>query len=271
MSTPSQGRSVTVTGLSGRVQALKFMQRGSAAGTSSSTPSAPTSATSTPFKQTTSGHSTPASGQASPALSPSTPTAAGNFGQEDEQWSLSPAKISQLTAHVRPKAPQSAGTPVSPAKIEHEAGFEAWLLSRERESSRSASESTNTRQTFGSFKASAPAATSESGKKRSRDLTEEEARTEPGLDVDEDSEDNDEVLSLEEGSNPSRSQTSPGKKNGFIKPGSLQNNGSHKGKHPSSSPSSSTKKAKTGKKKDQDRVVYTRKRGGKQGISGGRN
>lgn len=268
MSEPSQSRSITVTGLSGRVQALKFMQRGSAAGATSSTPSAPTSATSTPARQATSGYSTPASGQTSPA--PHTPAASGSYGQEEEQWSLSPAKISQLTAKAQVKALQNASKPASPAKIEHEAGFEAWLLSRERNSANTSSESgatTNTRQAFGSFKA--PVA-SETGAKRSRDHTEEESRTEPEFDIDEDSEDDDEVLSLEEGSKPPQDKKLR-RKNGFIKPGALQNSGNKSGKRSSSTPSPSAKKSKSAKTRDQDRVVYTRKRGGKQGISGGRN
>lgn len=266
MSTPSQGRSVTVTGLSGRVQALKFMQRGSTASSSgTSTPSTP----STPIKHagTTSGHSTPAqtsSAPLSPTLTASPAAAAPSYAPDEEQWSLSPAKISQLTAKAKAQNRHTATTSAVPsANIEHEPGFETWLLDRERPSSRS----TNTRQTFGSFKLAAstdsPTA-SEAGKKRARDQSDE-----PSLGIDRlsQSEEEDKVLSKD----PDVGRGKKSQKNGFIKPGSLQNTSKSGGKTPSSPASKASQNFQSGKAKDQDRVVYTRKRGGKQGISGSRN
>lgn len=111
MSAPP-GRSATVTALSGRVHALKFMQRGS--------PSTPSKTTSeTPATPSTPASPSPA---ASPAPSvPGSPAAA--FGQ-DEQWSLSPAAIARIRANA--KTPTAKAGPV----ISHEAGFESWLIKR---------------------------------------------------------------------------------------------------------------------------------------------
>ena len=119
-------------------------------------------------------------------------------------------------------------------RIEQEAGFDAWLITREKQEATAGSKG-NQRQTFGKLGKQKEEEEEEDSKKRSRASDEEEP----------DFESEDEKQSK-----------------GFIKPGSS------KSKKDEASPSGN-KKVKHGKK-DQDKVVFARKRGGKQGISGGR-
>lgn len=230
MSAPP-GRSATVHSLSGRVNALKFMQRAS--------PS------STPTKSTT---STLPSTPATPASPSTSVPASPSIGGEDEQWSLSPAAIARLRAKA-----QGQSKNVGPT-IEQEAGFDAWLITREKEaqSSEERGAKTSSRQTFGKLGKQKEDDDEEDSKKRSRGADDGEGE-EPDFDEDE-SEDE--------------------KPRGFVKPGSLsKSNKAKRSEKQEQAPSpSSSKKARKDKGKggkDQDKVVYARKRGGKLGISGG--
>lgn len=129
--------------------------------------------------------------------------------------------------------------------IEQEAGFDAWLISTKEVSS--------SRQTFGSFGKQEQDEEEEKKKKRSRGQA-DDGGEEPDFDEQESEEET---------------------PKGFVKPGSLgnkskQNKGSES-KERVGSPSSSKKARKDKGRggKDQDKVVYARKRGGKLGISGG--
>ncbi|PWY98137.1 hypothetical protein BCV70DRAFT_218966 [Testicularia cyperi] len=274
MSTPS-GRSATVTGLSGRVQALKFMQRGGAASPSTtpgraspshSLPSSP----STPARQLQIGTAS-LSGAASPVESrTASPAPALPGAAEDEQWSLSPAKIAQLRAHANKSASNStpAAISVSSAHIYHEAGFDAWLIERQKSESDSSASRLSTsghRQTFGSLDKK----DREPSKKRTRSEEDQDPNTEPDFDFEEsfdEDEDKDEV----DAESSKRKKSGSGKTNGkqgFVKPGTL-------GKGRLEQSPSGAKKNKTqsrsSKSKNEDKVVYARKKGGKKGISGGK-
>ncbi|SPO30725.1 uncharacterized protein UTRI_05342 [Ustilago trichophora] len=247
MSAPP-GRSATVTSLSGRVNALKFMQRASPSSSSSFSSSSP----STPSKPRVSRRSqlaspSPSAG-ASPAPSISESSALGGEAEE-EQWSLSPAAIAKLRAKAQGKNIQQKNADALPI-ISQEAGFDAWLITREKDSVVAEEEKKpNARQTFGKL-----------GKNKQDDNDEEEgqsrkrSRSNNHNNKDED----DGGLEPDFGSASQDEKSKPSK--GFVKPGSLK----------SENPSASKKaKKNTGGKKDQDKVVFARKRGGKLGISGG--
>lgn len=136
MSVPQSSRSATVTGLSGRVSALKFMQRAS--------PSSP----STPTKPSSQ------SAAASPSPAPSAPGSPA-VGNEEEQWTLSPAAIAKLRGKKKADKKERV-------KIVQEAGFDAWLINQEKE------QEGGSRQTFGSL-----------GKRKQTAEEEERLREEP--------------------------------------------------------------------------------------------
>lgn len=218
------GRSATVTSLSGRVNALKFMQRAS----NSSSTSSPASTPSKPNAPSSS-HSTP---RASPT--PASPAAgSGTTAETEEQWTLSPAAIDKLRAKNQNSRKEKGGP-----RIVQEAGFDAWLITREKE------QQGGSRQTFGSL-----------AKRREEDEeSKKRAREEPDFEHS----DNDESCSEEEEKSAK----------GFVKPGDFSKKKSKK--QVDSDPPARGKKANQGGKKDQDKVVFARKRGGKAGISGGR-
>ncbi|TKY88863.1 hypothetical protein EX895_002104 [Sporisorium graminicola] len=250
MSAPP-GRSATVTSLSGRVNALKFMQRAS-----------PSSTSNTPTKPTASSSRTPLASP-SPATaaaaspSPSVPGSPFGGAVDEEQWSLSPAAIAKLRAKA--SRPETASVQKKGPTISQEAGFDAWLITREKQvPGDSASSRTSQRQTFGKLgKQKQEADEDQDSKKRSRGQH----------DDNDDDEDNAEGLEPDFESGESE-QESPKR---FVKPGSLSN-GKNKDKRSDKqhqeSPSAKKPK-KNGAGKDQDKVVFARKRGGKPGISGG--
>ncbi|SNX87103.1 uncharacterized protein MEPE_05813 [Melanopsichium pennsylvanicum] len=247
MSTPS-GRSATVTSLSGRVNALKFMQRASPSSPSSS-PSKPTASTSA-----TCTLASPSPAAASPALASST------FGGEasEENWSLSTAAIAKLRAKATGQLQTNKQVKQGPT-ISQEAGFDAWLIGREDLENSSSATKQSSRQTFGKLD------------KRRDDVPEgqeQEESRKPSIKIDNDDKEKGEQATLEP---DFESDTEKPRKTDFVKPGSIKNDSaSHKRLRQDAS-SSATKKAKKGRhSKDHDKVVFARKRGGKLGISGGR-
>ncbi|KAJ9474919.1 hypothetical protein PHBOTO_004789 [Pseudozyma hubeiensis] len=243
MSAPP-GRSATVTSLSGRVSALKFMQRASPS-------SSPSSAANTPVKS--SQPASPASPLSTPGPSTSTLIPGSpSFGAEEEQWSLSPAAIARLRAKAQG---QSQKVEAKGVRISQEAGFDAWLIEREKHPTSGEGKKQSARQTFGKLgkqkDEDEEQESKQDSKKRSRGSKEEQGQ-EPDF---EESEDSDE----EEENKPKR----------FVKPGSIKGKSGAK-KSEGDSPSSNKKAKKNAKAgKDQDKVVFARKRGGKLGISGG--
>ncbi|SJX64603.1 uncharacterized protein SRS1_15420 [Sporisorium reilianum f. sp. reilianum] len=229
MSAPP-GRSATVTSLSGRVNALKFMQRASP----SSTPTKPTASTSrTPLASPS--PATPAS--LAPSL-PGSPFAGATA--DEEQWSLSPAAIARLRARAAGSGNVGKGPTIS-----QDAGFDAWLISQEAPKEVKEGKASQ-RQTFGKLGKLKQEGDEEQldSKKRSRGSNDAEEGLEPDFESEESEEE---------------------KPKGFVKPGSLK-----KSKKGGKQESPSAKKAKkNGAGKDQDKVVFARKRGGKLGISGG--
>ena len=149
MSVPQSSRSATVTGLSGRVSALKFMQRASPSSSPSNTP-------------TKASQSTPL---ASPSPAPSAPGSPA-VGNEEEQWTLSPAAIAKLRG--KRKVDKKEGV-----KIVQEAGFDAWLIGQEKE------QEGGSRQTFGSLGKRKQTAEEEARLKEEPNFEEEEEEEEP--------------------------------------------------------------------------------------------
>ncbi|SPO31020.1 uncharacterized protein UTRI_05342_B [Ustilago trichophora] len=241
MSAPP-GRSATVTSLSGRVNALKFMQRASPS-TSSSSPSTPSKPSTSRTPQVAS--PSPSTGTSPAPSIPGSPALGG--AAEEEQWSLSPAAIAKLRAKAHGKSSQQKKEEALPT-ISQEAGFDAWLISREKESSAAAQEKKlNARQTFGKL-----------GKNKEDDNDEDEGESKKRSRSNHNRDNNDDGLEPDFESASEDEKPKPSK--GFVKPGSLK----------SESPSASKKaKKNTPGKKDQDKVVFARKRGGKLGISGG--
>ncbi|KAJ1019850.1 hypothetical protein NDA13_006073 [Ustilago tritici] len=231
------GRSATVTSLSGRVNALKFMQRASP----SSTPTKASNSTASNTAASTS--HTPL---ASPSLAASASGSPAPFGATEgaveEQWSLSPAAIARLRAKAtgsKEKKKETTGPEIS-----QQAGFDAWLITRDQPTS--VAGKGDSRQTFGKLgknKEEDPDDT-EPGSSKKRSRTDEGEGLEPDFDSASNSSEADELK-------------------GFVKPGTLQ--GARKQQRQSSP--SSAKQARSGGKKDQDKVVFARKRGGKAGIS----
>ncbi|GAC94877.1 hypothetical protein PHSY_002450 [Pseudozyma hubeiensis SY62] len=212
--------------------------------------SSPSSAANTPVKS--SQPASPASplstpGPSSSTLIPGSPS----FGAEEEQWSLSPAAIAKLRAKARGQSQKAEAKGVS---ISQEAGFDAWLIEREKQPTSGEGKNQSARQTFGKLGKQKDEDEEREGKQDSKKRargTKEEHGQEPDF---EESEDSDEELE-----NPK----------GFVKPGSIKGKKDEKKREgDSSSPNKKAKKnAKAGK--DQDKVVFARKRGGKLGISGG--
>lgn len=247
MSAPP-GRSATVTSLSGRVNALKFMQRASASASSSTSSSSPSSP-STPAKASTQTIPLASPSPAQPGSpSVSVPGSPSLAAAEEDQWTLAPAAIAKLRA-------KAAGHKREGVKISQEAGFDAWLIEREKkqpEAGQSQGQGRGQRQTFGSLKKRPQEDDEEQQgqgvKKRSKAPHDTQDGLEPEFQESEESE-------VEQ------------KPKGFVKPGSVKKQQKQGG-----SPSGSKKAKKNssqGSSKDQDKVVYARKRGGKLGISGG--
>lgn len=249
MSAPP-GRSATVTSLSGRVNALKFMQRAS-----------PSSSPSTPSRPTAAAAAT-ATASPSPAASPSASIpgspSIGAGAIEEEQWSLSPAAIANLRAKAQGQSHPTDKERSNAPRIEQEAGFDAWLINREtqqqQQQTSGSGRRTGHRQTFGVL----------GKRKQDQNGQEEQEEQEPTSDNRSKGRDRDqaeaEADSLSDEGAENQSAT------GFVKPGSLK-----KGDRKSEASASASKRAKksAGPSKDQDKVVYARKRGGKLGISGG--
>ena len=248
MSAPP-GRSATVTSLSGRVSALKFMQRASP------------STSSTPTKSTASSSRTPL-GSPSPAASSPAPCIPGSpaFGAaaaEEEQWSLSPAAIARLRAKATGSNRGNKTKATDVPTISQEAGFDAWLITREKEQPSEATNPgrTSQRQTFGKL-----------GKqKQGQDDEREEQDSKKRSRGQQDDEDD---QTLEPDFDESEKEEEP---KGFVKPGSLSAKSTHNKKSNNQQQDSRSQKKhkKHDRGKDQDKVVFARKRGGKPGISGG--
>lgn len=140
-------------------------------------------------------------------------------------------------------------------KISQEAGFDAWLIEREKQPTSGEGKKQSARHTFGKLgkqkDENEEQESKQDSKKRARGSKEEHGQ-EPDFDESEDSDE-------EEQEQPK----------GFVKPGSIT--GKSGAKKSGGDSSSSNKRAKKNAKagKDQDKVVFARKRGGKLGISGG--
>ena len=247
MSAPP-GRSATVTSLSGRVNALKFMQRASPASTPTKSTTASTSASTS---------RTPASPSPAASPAPSVPGSPAVGGAEEEQWALSPAAIAKLRAKAQANTQSSKNNTAAAPTISHEAGFDAWLITREKQTAAADSKPTS-RQTFGKLGKQKEDDEDDNekedegeSKKRSR------SKHEDGLEPEFDSADSDDGEDA---------RSSKGKGKGFVKPGTWAKSGTQ-----DASPSAAKKAKKNAgsRSKDQDKVVFARKRGGKPGISGG--
>lgn len=194
---------------------------------------------------------------------------------QDERWSLSPAAIAKLRAQAQANQPQTKTSnqhkKAPTVNISQEAGFDAWLITREKESlvDQAKEQRVASRQTFGRLgkkqtddeEQPQEAEGEEGSKKRSRSSKSDN----PVQDQDQDDSDG-----LEPDFDSQDEASRPTKRASFIKPGSLSKANSKE----NPSPSPSAKKSKryetsANKTKDPDTVVFARKRGGKPGISGG--
>lgn len=261
MSAPP-GRSATVTSLSGRVNALKFMQRATASSASSAA-----SASNTRTESSTASQRTPPASRSPATTSPSASIRASPLlgAAEEEQWSLSPAAIAKLRPRAQAQAQsqsqsqshQSTTQEPKRPKIYQEAGFDAWLIEREKQLSDEATNRINQRHTFGQL-----------GKQQGGDKDEDE-----GEDEEQDSRKRPRGQTDDEQGQESEESEEQGSQPRFVKPGSLGKRSKSNTKHiANGSPDSLSNKANKGKRRtsnDQDKVVFTRKRGGKPGISGG--
>lgn len=267
MSAPP-GRSATVTSLSGRVNALKFMQRATASSASSAA-----SASNTRTESSTASQRTPPASRSPATTSPSASIRASPLlgAAEEEQWSLSPAAIAKLRTRAQAQAQaqsqsqsqsqshQSTTQEPKRPKIYQEAGFDAWLIEREKQLSDEATNRINQRHTFGQL-----------GKQQGGDEDEDE---DEGEDEEQDSRKRPRGQTDDEQGQESEESEEQGSQPRFVKPGSLGKRSKSNTKHiANGSPDSLSNKANKGKRRtsnDQDKVVFTRKRGGKPGISGG--